>query len=411
MDACGIRTWLLYLRDWLEEPSTLKELHAWSQDAYTLATEMLEEIDLPYASLIIALYEDQMKRQRLNATHTVEPTTSAVPSVPPPPPPPPPPQEILDALLTREQTAQRTEAWYEQAKRIVTASEVYKLFGPPRERAKMVMSKVQPHESFFQAAACTSDELTAFSWGSRFEPVVRQIYEDRYGAEVRDLGRLIHPTDPRTSASPDGLVVSATKEPERKGRLIEIKAPVTRVIQEGVVPKEYYAQMQLQLHVAGLEACDYIECTFYSAYGTRPMMEGPGLYSGIIAVVEREQLVNGQPMYYVYSPLHVVQGEWEPQLERETDRVVEYVSWRLVQIHEKTVVRSEEWWQALQPLLDAFWADVELAKQGQFVVPESTRPVKKRAVEEFSIVFHRLDENGVMMLPPPTAEEVSAIVL
>jgi hypothetical protein len=45
-------------------------------------------------------------------------------------------------------------------------------------------------------------------------------------------------------------------------------------------------------------------------------------------------------------------------------------------------------------MIDLFWEDVEKARRGEFVVPESTRPSKKQKVEECKIVFNKLDENG-----------------
>jgi hypothetical protein len=104
--------------------------------------------------------------------------------------------------------------------------------------------------------------------------------------------------------------------------------------------------------------------------------------------MHREAVVDGQAMYYVYSPLNPP-DDWVPQ---ETDEVVELVPWRLMAWQEQVVTRSDAWWQALLPALDSFWADVEKYKRGEFVVPESTRP--KRPAEACSIVFHRLDENG-----------------
>lgn len=103
---------------------------------------------------------------------------------------------------------------------------------------------------------------------------------------------------------------------------------------------------------------------------------------------------------YRYSPIHAG-GEWEPMLA-DGEEVVEYIPWRLMRWSEQLVVRNEEWWNALQPILRTFWEDVERAKRGEFVIPESTRPAKKpktmandsSASNECLIRFHRLDEEG-----------------
>jgi hypothetical protein len=89
------------------------------------------------------------------------------------------------------------------------------------------------------------------------------------------------------------------------------------------------------------------------------------------------------------------------------EEVVERIPWRLMRWSEQLIVRNEEWWEALQPALRTFWEDVARAKQGEFVLPESTRPAKKlkgngetaRAEGACMIQFHRLDEEG-QPVPP-----------
>ena len=40
------------------------------------------------------------------------------------------------------------------------------------------------------------------------------------------------------------------------------------------------------------------------------------------------------------------------------------------------VYRDEAWFASLKPKLDDFWADIEKAKTGEFVLPESSRKKK-----------------------------------
>jgi hypothetical protein len=120
------------------------------------------------------------------------------------------------------------------------------------------------------------------------------------------------------------------------------------------------------------------------------MKEGPSMYSGYIAVIRYEEPKNGQDFYYAYSPLNPEEG-WEPSTKEE---VVEIIPWRLVQWEEQVVLRNEEWWASLQPMLQTFWEDVEKAKQGNFTVPDSTRAPKKAKTEACMIQFHKCDENG-----------------
>jgi hypothetical protein len=129
--------------------------------------------------------------------------------------------------------------------------------------------------------------------------------------------------------------------------------------------------------------------------------------SGTIALVytpspcqepdEEKREWSNQPsgsFHYEYSPINAP-SDWEPMLMGDAE-VVEWIPWRLMKWCEQLVVRNEEWWVSLQPLLRTFWEDVEKAKQGLFTIPESTRPTKKAKTTEdvCQIQFHRLDEHG-----------------
>ena len=347
------------IENWLSEPKDNVQLQQWVESANELAYSYeFTDLEQIYIDKIIDMYEEQLQLKMK--------TESDIPSI-----------EYLNELLDRKQVEQRTPEWYEQMSTVISASELSNLFASARQRAKMVMSKTVPYQSRNQSLATTSDRMSAFDWGIRFEPVVKQIYEYKYGTTVKELGRLYHQTDKRCAASPDGLVYHCPKN-ERTGRLIEIKCPVTRII-NGTIPKEYYTQIQLQLHVTGLQHCDYVEAVFSSKYNMIAEREGPALYNGFIAVAQHDTT-----LYYIYSPVNC--ESWTPDTE---DEIVEMIPWKLVQWGEQLVIRSEEWWTSIMPMMDTFWEDVEKAKRGEFVVPESTRKRK-----DCQIVFTKLDENG-----------------
>ena len=269
-------------------------------------------------------------------------------------------------LLTVRQVAQRTDAWYAETMDLLTASELSQIFKTgSRTRGLLVMAKSRPLEPRGGSATVPSDNMTAFDWGVRFEPVVKQIYEARYGSRVADVGRLYHPTLARCAASPDGVVV----EGSRAGRLIEIKCPVTR--EPGLtVPDEYYAQMQQQLEVCDLELCDYVEAKIRAQYSSAvPMLtQGPAQHFGVIWRLERE--VGGViTSRYVYGPLDVEQLVCDDIGPNEM--VMERVPWELMTWNEIQVQRNRAWWQMIRPKIDSFWVDVEEARRGNFVLPES----------------------------------------
>jgi hypothetical protein len=381
-----VKDWITLLENWLSYPDDYVQLEQWLTSAEELAysyefTDQEEE----WIDQILDAYED-LFRKRLSLPKN----ESDQPSM-----------EQLDELLQRKQTEQRTEEWYRQMSEIISASELGQLFAAPRQRAKLVMSKTIPYQPRNQPLAVYSDQMTAFDWGIRFEPVVKLIYEEKHKVIIKELGRLHHPQQPKCTASPDGLIYHCPKG-VRTGRLIEIKCPVSREM-DGTIPKDYYTQMQMQLHVTGLKTCDYVEAEFASPYSRQPPKEGPTEYSGMIALVfirnPLSQDSSGR-FEYRYSPVNA-SNDWEPMLE-ENEEVVEHIPWRLMKWSEQLVVRNEEWWISLQPTLKTFWEDVEKAKHGEFTIPESTRPTKKAKImpsptlqgTPCMIQFHKLDENG-----------------
>ena len=363
--------WITLLDQWLSDPEDEVQLKEWSSNAEELAYPYeFSKKEQPYIDQIIELSILQLQR-RIHAA----------------PPPSTVSQETIDALLSRKQTEQRTAAWYEQMATVISASELGNLFGSAHQRAQFVLTKTVPPPPRFQPLATPSDRMRPFDWGIRFEPVVKQIYEYKHGVTIKELGRMHHQVDPRCTASPDGLIASCPAG-IRKGRLLEIKCPVTREI-DGTVPKDYYAQMQMQLHVTGLQQCDYVEAVFVSRYNQMPLKEGPVLYSGFFAVIRFAEPVMTQDFYYAYSPVNAT-SEWQPDI-KDGEEIIEITPWKLSQWSEQLIMRNEDWWKGMQPHFEAFWSDVEKAKQGEFQVPDSTRPSKKQKTEKCMIQFRKDD--------------------
>ena len=237
-----IIAWITLI-EMMVEPQDGTQLEQWLEEAEDLTEGM--ELEEPVAQIlteqILNGYEETL-RFRFESRHMDAPLETHV-----------------QDLCTKPQLEQRTTAWYKQMGTLISASELGSLFGSTKQRAQLIMSKVNPVTRPPQPLALESVHMSAFDWGIRFEPVVKQIYNYKYSTTIQELGRLLHPTDPRCSASPDGLIISQ----ERYGRLIEIKCPVTRQ-PDGRVPKDYYHQMQMQLHVTGLHTCDFVEAVFHS---------------------------------------------------------------------------------------------------------------------------------------------------
>jgi hypothetical protein len=282
-------------------------------------------------------------------------------------------QEKINEILNRPQVAQRTDTWYSDGLKYLTASQFGTLYASPRTRAALVLEKagINVVEKHGQRLVTTSDMMTPFDWGIRFEPVVRAIYSDLTQTVVADVGRLFHKTLERLAASPDGLVIRADAgagaSPSRLGRLVEYKAPVSRKLVQKI-PSEYYMQMQIQMEVADIDHCDYCEIKFYSAYNDkmRTPFQKQSHYRGYVALIMKDGVLDR----YEYSPLNPG-ADWTYVAEEGVnERVYERIEWWLDDYYLETVARDKAWFAGTIPLMDAFWHDVEEAKAGRFVLPE-----------------------------------------
>jgi len=261
---------------------------------------------------------------------------------------------IAEAVLARPQVPQRTPAWYAQGKQVLTASEFAKLLGSPRAVAQLVQSKVPVSTGPTQSnrLACMTCEMGPFDWGIRFEPVVKQILEAKWGLQIAEAGRILHPTDKHIAASPDGIILAAT-DPARVGRLLEIKCPITRSVGEGI-PFEYWCQMQVQMEVTGIDECEYVEVKLDSLQGTATDLSGA---EGFVWLLQNPVTC---VMRYAYT---------EADAAQEGLEIVEKIPWRLSKMYAVTVTRDRGWFQQTAEMREAFWAKVEEARR----VPESPR--------------------------------------
>ena len=278
-------------------------------------------------------------------------------------------------LLTTTQVEQRTDAWYREKENLLTASEIAQIWSGPLTRARLIKSKVpkEVYNPITPRLAVPRSLQTAMDWGVRYEPVVKGILEKRLGIKINDLGRIPHKTISRLAASPDGLITEGPEE--LVGRLVEIKCPSSRKIKEDEVPFEYWAQMQIQLEVCDLEACEFVEVKFAE---TDESAEG---WIGL------EQKEDSGEYRYQYSETPFAQAS------EEGWNLIETYGWKVVELRRVTQHRDRNWFSSIQNDLQAFWNDVQGARDGTWIPPPPR--VKKQKVVKCVIV----DE------PEPEAQE------
>jgi putative phage-type endonuclease len=171
---------------------------------------------------------------------------------------------------------QRTDGWHAKRGEMVTASEVYGVFGSDSARRDVMIRKLETRPPGESSA------IPALLWGTRFEPVAKKIYEDRTKCKITDVSCVQHPIHKFLGASPDGLIVpDDEKDVKRYGRLVEFKCPISRPMKPEI-PPGYVHQMQMQMECTGIDECEYVEFRFkqvnYSEY-TKTTAENKGAFT------------------------------------------------------------------------------------------------------------------------------------
>lgn len=273
--------------------------------------------------------------------------------------------EKIAQILSRPQIPQRTPEWYLQGQRILTASEFSSLFSSERQYANLVLSKALPPQirEGSSRTACPTSEMSPFDWGIRFEPVVKTVFETRWGVKITDCGRIVHAVDTKLAASPDGLI---TEGDTRLGRLIEIKCPITRPIGTGTIPFDYWCQMQIQMEVGDIDECEYLEVKIDSRQrqqqGVRPETF---LVEGTIRLLAKDG-----DYKYAYG-----------EEEFEGYETVEQIPWYITAYHNEVVQRDRAWFAETASVREQFWSDVEAARAGTFKIPAPFRSKSGQACQ------------------------------
>lgn len=166
----------------------------------------------------------------------------------------------------KESPAQRTEGWYRMRDNCLTASAVATALGQNKYEKPEALIITKCGQGEFKGNQFTEH-------GNKYEDEARILYEQQYGEKVHELGLLPHPTIDFLAGSPDGVTES--------GRLIEIKCPLKRKIEDDV-PEHYMPQLQLLMEILDLEVCDFIQY--------KPLdLTWPGPAEFSVVEVERER--------------------------------------------------------------------------------------------------------------------------
>lgn len=290
---------------------------------------------------------------------------------------------MLDTLRNLPQPEQRSPEWYAQRDRMITASDFGKALKSEKACESFAKEKAKPILDRLECEAKGLEYIRpqrrtggrACQHGIMFEPVCDLIYRHlcRPGAVTEEFGLLPHPTIEYLGASPDGICNALSSETSMVGRLVEYKAPISRVIQQGLVPEAYMAQMQGQLEVTGLDECDYLECSLRLveesvAKALVGSEHPPEAYGLIIAYTPSGE----DTPAYVYGPYNRIDDEAAFAMLDDSciPNEADVMYWILDTYQLATLRRNQGWWQTtLGPALASVWSRViDLSHENKHVL-------------------------------------------
>ena len=247
-------------------------------------------------------------------------------------------------LISQYGPDQRTDAWHAKRSEMLTASEIFKAIEGSSQALKheIVMSKLVPRPQQ------EGNGPRALMWGTRFEPIAKEIYCEANDLKIVDTSCIPHPQYSFLGASPDGIIITKDVNDARYGKLVEFKCPISRVFSDDTpIPIAYYHQMQLQLECTELNECEYIEMAFkelgYSEWFD--CKDKKSAYAFCNAEVRYKKF--DQDLF-----------EWLKTLEDRDKWTIVY--WSFVKQRTTTVSKDPNW---LSTNLDSFkqvWSEVEM---------------------------------------------------
>jgi putative phage-type endonuclease len=256
---------------------------------------------------------------------------------------------------------QRTQAWFTKRGEMLTASEIWKCFGDATAgaRRELILSKLAPPKKQ------DGPGVGALIWGTRFEPIAKEIYCKTEGVKLVDLSCVKHPEYDYIGASPDGLIIT---DDDRNGRLIELKCPISRSFDENTpIPDAYYHQMQLQLECTGLQECDYVEMQFKTMYFSE--WETTEAEFKSCFAVDNEGTV-----HYRSIDDQLPSYEWMMETLRNP---LEFhiIYWVLVKKRSKLTLKDEDWMPTHFPEMKATWDEIVEHRKAGTLPPVKEKPI------------------------------------
>ena len=281
-------------------------------------------------------------------------------------------------LMGIKQPEQRTKEWFAMRENKITASSAASLLIKDEMTCRPYIDAFKLPETFIDKKTANPysskrdyilnkcghkkfEASEAIYHGVMFEQVATDLYSRRQQKKVIEFGLLPHPTIDYIGASPDGITPD--------GIMLEIKCPFRRRI-TGVPPFYYWIQMQLQLEVANLKRCDYLECELIELKN-KEIYDNVDIHKGeekgiIIEMKPKGEKTRAKSQYF-YPPVDINIDKEEELMKWYNNKMKILnknnaggydffpVYWKLVTYSVITVRRDKEWFNNILPVLKQGW--------------------------------------------------------
>jgi putative phage-type endonuclease len=321
---------------------------------------------------------------------------------------------VNELLNMQDQTEQRTPAWYERRHNLITASSAWKAFGTDAVVNQLIYEKCKPFSEVMEESSAQQmvNVDSPLHWGQKYEHLSAQLYQLKNNTRLGEFGCIQHacPHLSFLGGSPDGINIDISSP--LFGRMVEIKNIVNREI-TGIPKEEYWIQMQIQMEVCDLDACDFVEtrfkeyeyveeyeqdveidyhyqyCKDEQRTGTEFDVYDDDLHRGIIIYFIDK---NTQKPHYEYMPFHYkdldTQDAWVVNTIFEKERTGQFawirnIYWKLDQYSCVLVKRNRVWFNTYAaPQLERVWRTIETERVSGY----AHRAPKKRAATATSLL-------------------------
>lgn len=265
----------------------------------------------------------------------------------------------IEALKKIKQPEQKSKEWYEFRHGLISASNIYKVFGTESKQNELIYEKCKPVYIPESTTGSVNTE-SPLHWGNKYEPLTVMVYENRNQTKIADYGCIPHPKYPFIGASPDGI----NDDPTHRlyGRMVEIKNIVNREI-DGIPSDAYWTQMQMQMETCDLDECDFVETRFKQYTSSVDFWQDTEQKDrGIILYFVRRDALPCPPLYK-YMPLEIALeectiNEWIFAMTNELKEewiLYETHYWYLDEYSCVLVRRNQKWFDFALPKIKETW--------------------------------------------------------